>query len=157
MEFQSTRPLRGATRPALHARRDLQYFNPRAPCGARPENDRRREAVTRDFNPRAPCGARPCGRPSCRAVRYFNPRAPCGARHAAGLGAVQKDDISIHAPLAGRDTSCLVVITTTAYFNPRAPCGARPFARISSVPLVCEFQSTRPLRGATASGEVTPK
>ena len=55
----------------------------------------------------------------------FNPRAPCGARPA-------------------------VVKFVAAYkgFNPRAPCGARPMPsylrRIRS-----EFQSTRPMRGAT--------
>ena len=78
-EFQSTRPMRGATWEqdcsgerycisihAPHAGRDdfnsfnviqWNYFNPRAPCGARlaPEELGPRK---RNFNPRAPCGAR---------------------------------------------------------------------------------------------------
>ena len=33
--FQSTRPMRGATRRASAAGRGSSYFNPRAPCGAR--------------------------------------------------------------------------------------------------------------------------
>ena len=33
----------------------------------------------------------------------FNPRAPCGARLAAEEGDDHDDDISTHAPLAGRD------------------------------------------------------
>ena len=81
------------------------YFNPRAPCGARPP--------------------RPC--PLCPAGPYFNPRAPCGARRLGAAGEHQPLQISIHAPLAGRD-GC----QTVARWFPRS------------------FQSTRPLRGATA-------
>ena len=82
-EFQSTRPMRGATRSsrvrackrgvsihAPHAGRDRSSpscqgcsgsFNPRAPCGARRVSDRR-ASTTACFNPRAPCGARPSRR-----------------------------------------------------------------------------------------------
>ena len=35
LPFQSTRPLRGATRSGCRRRPDGRYFNPRAPCGAR--------------------------------------------------------------------------------------------------------------------------
>ena len=58
----------------------------------------------------------------------FNPRAPCGAR-LGGLGA--------------RRAFCFD-------FNPRAPCGAR---RIRPLPALSpgQFQSTRPMRGATHS------
>ena len=35
-EFQPTRPLRGATQEEEHHERIQIYFNPRAPCGARP-------------------------------------------------------------------------------------------------------------------------
>ncbi len=62
----------------------------------------------------------------CVSSRNFNPRAPCGARLNAGdLGDVP-EEISIHAPHAGRDV-------TDAGQN-RKP---------------SEFQSTRPMRGAT--------
>ena len=56
-----------------------RYFNPRAPCGARP-------ALVFlvsfgfHFNPRAPCGARPNKSIGILATFDFNPRAPCGAR-----------------------------------------------------------------------------
>ena len=128
--FQPTRPLRGATGYYSHpdsmplisthaplAGRDIaivkffnlyRYFNPRAPCGARPlvldgaliehcisthaplaGRDRRRlhfGRIRKNFNPRAPCGARPgnAGR-TRRAGSHFNPRAPCGARRWAGF------------------------------------------------------------------------
>ena len=82
----------------------------------------------------------------------------------------EKKDISIHAPLAGRDLFSPVGQSLYADFNPRAPRGARP--RRSGIrrklknfnpraprgarPWYCpecrkirEFQSTRPSRGAT--------
>ncbi len=60
-EFQSTRPMRGATRCNLRQLEQREHFNPRAPCGAR----RMTDAFTcrrSYFNPRAPCGARPAAR-----------------------------------------------------------------------------------------------
>ena len=80
---------------------------------------------------------------------YFNPRAPRGARlyfyddHSSA--AVH---ISIHAPLAGRDSCSSNCLFISSYFNPRAPRGARPPANLCW----CShwiFQSTRPSRGAT--------
>ena len=57
-KFQSTRPVRGATIFRHLSTVQMQYFNPRAPCGARP--DPSGWANRHDyFNPRAPCGARP--------------------------------------------------------------------------------------------------
>ena len=102
-KFQSTRPMRGATRA-------------REP----------KEQDGRDFNPRAPCGARPARTP---------PQTPIIS-------------ISIHAPHAGRDNEeCERIVATVEFqstrpmrgatrirsctstscgdFNPRAPCGAR--------------------------------
>ena len=63
---------------------------------------------------------------------YFNPRAPCGARRA-----VQEQ----YAP--------------NQHFNPRAPCGARPGSPTATIMLTL-FQSTRPMRGATASSSARP-
>ena len=125
-EFQPTRPLRGATAAAPAPSPGKWNFNPRAPCGARPEGNissltqtvfqptRPLRGATRaadrdtkehqDFNPRAPCGARP--RPASAWTRrtYFNPRAPCGARRRDRLRQRHCLHISTHAPLAGRDT-----------------------------------------------------
>ena len=57
LEFQSTRPMRGAT-ILIFVLTGLDVdFNPRAPCGARPETFPH-DFVSVDFNPRAPCGAR---------------------------------------------------------------------------------------------------
>ena len=85
------------------------------------------------FNPRAPCGAR--RRKRCRLTRSsrFNPRAPCGARPSAA-----------RPPCRRRR------------FNPRAPCGAQ-LILFTSKSIISMFQSTRPVRGATAAQEEARK
>ena len=81
---------------------------------------------------------------------YFNPRAPCGARPGACVPLLSVMPISIHAPLAGRDSPAICTPSPRADFNPRAPCGARQLLLSQQVDHP-EFQSTRPLRGATGA------
>ena len=57
--------------------------------------------------------------------------------------------ISIHAPHAGRDGRPSSTTFFGRNFNPRAPCGARRRTR-PRLSLDRTFQSTRPMRGATA-------
>ena len=57
--------------------------------------------------------------------------------------------ISIHAPLAGCDTIALIRPLVGFHFNPRTPCGVRPEEPRSMADMLT-FQSTHPLRGATA-------
>ena len=124
----------------------IDDFNPRAPCGARHKIG----SLIRNFmhfNPRAPCGARPRRPISTSGMRNFNPRAPCGARLVLVRRCCVKC-ISIHAPLAGRDCAPPPAPACTHHFNPRAPCGARQ-GEIARWYSRSEFQSTRPLRGAT--------
>ena len=57
--------------------------------------------------------------------------------------------ISIHAPHAGRDGDLIPLgCKSWNHFNPRAPCGARRSTSTMVSPS-SEFQSTRPMRGAT--------
>ena len=61
--------------------------------------------------------------------------------------------VSIHAPHAGRDGRKSSRSSVQSCFNPRAPCGARlEFGKVGIEFQM--FQSTRPMRGATAK-EVT--
>ena len=119
-------PLAGRDDHNAAGDRGRNYFNPRAPCGARPELPKT-EVKTTDFNPRAPCGARPTrGELWTNIALYFNPRAPCGARLQAVKAIASHMLISTHAPLAGRDGSIgQALFGQHAHFNPRAPCGAR--------------------------------
>ena len=81
-----------------------------------------------NFNPRTPCGVRPHSPRKGAFFYYFNPRTPCGVRHVPAGCCVTVAVISIHAPLAGCDLHKSVV------------------EMIDS-----KFQSTHPLRGATAA------
>ena len=146
-EFQSTHPLRGATFLAFGGFRLPFNFNPRTPCGVRPEV-RRMESTLLHFNPRTPCGVRPATAiaahmsaefqsthplrgatrvtpPAPRHPLHFNPRTPCGVRPPEKHIRSSSCSISIHAPLAGCDagaykTTC--VQTVISIHAPLAGC-----------------------------------
>ena len=58
--------------------------------------------------------------------------------------------ISIHAPLAGCDEKNVIQSSYRSNFNPRTPCGVRP-PKPQEAAQAAPFQSTHPLRGATAA------
>ena len=58
--------------------------------------------------------------------------------------------ISIHAPLTGCDTAQHFTKRQVQNFNPRTPYGMRPYSNFSSRSPSLIFQSTHPLRDATA-------
>ena len=125
-QFQSTRPIRGATLTKILDSQQMIHFNPRAPYGARPkplsatrlpptfQSTRPIRGATppaisarpsaRYFNPRAPYGARRSISLCALTHKHFNPRAPYGARHTAQQQKPQNAIISIHAPHTGRDS-----------------------------------------------------
>ena len=145
-------------------------FNPRAPCGARPPPATSAKRL-RCFNPRAPCGAR---QDTCRKYRYtcsvsihaprvgrdswrlsrrrwrilFQSTRPMrGATLCLDDDAVGQD-VSIHAPHAGRDhrsghTYCWPVVSI------HAPHAGRDYGVCPRTLHQRLFQSTRPMRGAT--------
>ena len=83
----------------------------------------------------------------------FQPTRPLrGATFQAHPVFAQDDQISTHAPLAGRDTSSPSHSRRRMNFNPRAPCGARLTGHRLKI-TVRVFQPTRPLRGATGRGD----
>ena len=82
-EFQSTRPIRGATSGSCTSWPTVRYFNPRAPYGARPPTSLTPSRPAY-FNPRAPYGARRARAASLVSSPNFNPRAPYGARLCCG-------------------------------------------------------------------------
>ena len=106
------------------------YFNPRAPYGARLAWTTQ-ERPPWYFNPRAPYGARRPDRWRSCGPAYFNPRAPYGARLQVQILIRTDKIISIHAPHTGRD-----------------------WLMVPGILYTWEFQSTRPIRGAT-SGSCT--
>ena len=102
-----------------------------------------------DFNPRSPCGERQaeCARQSY--INRFQSTLPvrgatsCRREHEIPL------PISIHAPRAGSDQTYERYGAKGINFNPRSPCGER-LCRPRLHRVVKEFQSTLPVRGATA-------
>ena len=148
-------------------------FNPRTPCGVR-RWIRLLLPGTTNFNPRAPCGARlPPALVGCLADLFQSTRPVWGATSSA-MPSTRTMMISIHAPRVGRDkrndkqrhhcknfnprAPCgarrrlrAVHAGPHTHFNPRAPCGARPKI-VAFYGLNDEFQSTRPVWGATIAG-----
>ena len=125
IEFQSTRPLRGATRQAAaRAGRPDAFQSTRPLRGATWVNGKM--LIIREFQSTRPLrGATKQSWLGRLALRGFNPRAPCGARPAEWRAINYLGAVSIHAPLAGRDTSTRSRLSGHSGFNPRAPCGAR--------------------------------
>ena len=103
------------------------------------------------FNPRAPCGARPGGTGiGCTEEGFQSTRPVWGATrdHASRRGTVC---ISIHAPRVGRDCAhaFLVQQSRISIHAPRVGRDTRPRWTRLAPP---SFQSTRPVWGATVDG-----
>ncbi len=124
MSFQSTHPLRGATR-RRHGAVCAILISIHAPLAGCDCLRRAASANAIYFNPRTPCGVRPF-RGSIRSkftqISIHAPLAGCDVR---GLRPAVQLHISIHAPLAGCDVSALHLAPPARNFNPRTPCGVR--------------------------------
>ena len=106
--FQSTRPLRGAT-ALLGINAVVLSISTHAPLAGRDPWARRCSGRSCDFNPRAPCGARRYSVSTASEPSLFQPTRPLrGATHFAGNVYVLQD-ISTHAPLAGRDSKSVQI------------------------------------------------
>ncbi len=123
--FQSTLPVRGATQ-ILQRQNVVDAISIHAPRAGSDSVILLINSSKAHFNPRSPCGERLALQNLVYVLRYFNPRSPCGERrpdfwHLCGwLG------ISIHAPRAGSDLStCACSAPRSTDFNPRSPCGER--------------------------------
>ena len=170
--FQSTRPMRGATFwrngilqyrsvsiHAPHAGRDtcrsnspvsMRRFNPRAPCGAR---QRIIVKVIAEFvfQSTRPMRGATCGMTFSVLPRRFQSTRPMRGATYHVRDACNQRRVSIHAPHAGRDHDWIRCTCCLGSFNPRAPCGARRESLVY-LNVDVEFQSTRPMRGATPRG-----
>ena len=145
--FQSTRPMRGATPRHAHYHL-ISFISIHAPHAGRDDDRRGQKTVNRYFNPRAPCGARPAapvvevlpkeisihaphaGRDlraiiSFAPMKIFQSTRPMRGATTSGVSTFVVDGISIHAPHAGRDSQAAMEPRQREHFNPRAPCGAR--------------------------------
>ena len=150
--FQSTRPVRGATLKAVSAD-VLQSISIHAPRAGRDAVGLCTDCHHFPFQSTRPVrGATHC-KGSKRKRQSISIHAPRAGRDAFHVACWLRCHISIHAPRAGRDSSIGLSAMDSLHFNPRAPCGARQrmYGWLWDAYI---FQSTRPVRGATASGEV---
>ena len=163
--------MRGATLPARGKIARIRDFNPRTPCGVRPfapEGSIMRFSFQSTHPLRGATILQHTGvnvnsisihallagcdnylTISWEVSKYFNPRTPCGVRQYWYNLACSWPLISIHAPLAGCDAPLFGSFTVSRDFNPRTPCGVRHRA-FGNAHLAAQFQSTHPMRGATA-------
>ena len=133
VSFQSTRPLRGATGQDRTGVGGGLYFNPRAPCGARPLS-LRFALLHPDFQSTRPLRGATSLSALCPPPPGISIHAPLAGRDAGLYQEGAGGAISIHAPLAGRDRCKHNLPHAPLDFNPRAPCGARRTAWTTSRP-----------------------
>ena len=168
--FQSTRPVWGATWERTCMEYGLSQISIHAPRVGRDAGGARNPAEFMHFNPRAPCGARPSIVRSCFATVPISIHAPRVGRDSRRFPGKVWLCISIHAPRVGRDSFSFPRRVQRRNFNPRAPCGARQTGPLPGAGhpisihaprvgrdrrededkrLAAQFQSTRPVWGAT--------
>ena len=127
-------------------------FNPRTPCGVRPELEQE-ETMTGKISIHAP-------RVGCDGLYSFalifssdfNPRTPCGVRQPRASSAMSPPPFQSTHPVWGATTDHRVPSRPPQNFNPRTPCGVRPKPPAHAVGIFT-FQSTHPVWGATYAKE----
>ena len=129
LEFQSTRPMRGATVKSVAAGLP-NIVSIHAPHAGRDQQMMRSRRRLLCFNPRAPCGARPAWTSAQTDHCLFQSTRPVWGATNHAIDAVRYGTVSIHAPRVGRD-----VVFPEALPPPN------------------KFQSTRPVWGATEDWE----
>ena len=146
--FQSTRPMRDATLVGIFCNSYPFYFNPRVPCGTRHFLFILKNISFISIH------ASHAGRDSLffsfsfSIIFYFNPRVPCGTRRICKSGVVVSRKISIHASHAGRDFVRFPPTCVLIKFQSTRPMRDATAVRVVLIRLL-SFQSTRPMRDAT--------
>ena len=146
--FQSTRPVWGATRWRRQSR-FAPVISIHAPRVGRDASAGRSSPSTTDFNPRAPCGARRWRSFSRRCWTRFQSTRPVWGATRAGHRGRRPRLISIHAPRVGRDRMHKVAFVQQYGISIHAPRVGRDLAAELEVLDIPQFQSTRPVWGAT--------
>ena len=171
--FQSTLPLRGATR-GCRIEHEVAKISIHAPLAGSDQSDIVRDQFGLQFQSTLPLRgatvaiARHVARRKIsihaplagsdrrtaasrrKSLCDFNPRSPCGERRLPGWIPLFPQKFQSTLPLRGATSCAAAGRRRKADFNPRSPCGER----LPSVPHRARyppFQSTLPLRGATCN------
>ena len=111
----------------------------------------KRFAILNYFNPRAPCGARPAKGVGTFGTSLFQSTRPVWGATVVCRSPANTPMISIHAPRVGRDLRCLPCSASQCTISIHAPrVGRDQFIHDTSAAKI-RFQSTRPVWGATTS------
>ena len=151
MEFQSTLPARGATRPPFFVWKD-GLFQSTLPARGATGAYLRRIGYHR-ISIHAPReGSDGCVSPPKRLPQNFNPRSPRGERPCPPWQACNCQRISIHAPREGSDPTRPSISETLMLFQSTLPARGATRYDIATSAAATQFQSTLPARGATGQG-----
>ena len=144
--FQSTHPLRGATKTVVIALR-IDLFQSTHPLRGATTCSRPSPTPSWRFQSTHPLrGATKVQAWQAIPGSNFNPRTPCGVRRGVCSQSALRIPISIHAPLAGCDGTARVRRSGLTYFNPRTPCGVRQ-AGAAGCPGAASISIHAPLAG----------
>ena len=169
--FQSTHPLRGATRRST-SKLQVSIISIHAPLAGCDKIQATKIRLSRYFNPRTPCGVRPflsavllvysvlfqsthplrgatgeVWHPDRKGAEFQSTHPLRGATVFVVRGPKWTIFQSTH-PLRGATRPRVRHPSPVYYFNPRTPCGVRPTIP-TGTRSAGTFQSTHPLRGAT--------
>ena len=149
--FQSTHPLRGATQ-TIQTASDQRRFQSTHPLrGATRESDSHDNSNIFQSTHPLRGATKKSRRPALKFL--FQSTHPLRGATSRRVQFTIVGKISIHAPLAGCDRSVGALACPPIYFNPRTPCGVRRIGLTGLFTCIL-FQSTHPLRGATPDGLV---
>ena len=122
--FQSTLPLRGATKPEPEDSTPTGVsIHP--PLAGSDGTGRSRVWRRSYFNPHSPCGERLFCTRSMNGKNVFQSTLPLRGATTDRFGGLHARFISIHTSLAGSDHKPLTIFVPTSNFNPHSPCGER--------------------------------
>ena len=148
--FQSTHPLRGATRAARPEQDRANYFNPRTPCGVRQEH-KPPNTFAAQFQSTHPLrGATELALSGCCCYVFQSTHPLRGATCTKRSNFLYRSFQSTH-PLRGATIFVLPTIQPFELISIHAPLAGCDQTRSCCPPELPQFQSTHPLRGATAA------
>ena len=146
--FQSTRPIRGATRHVLAHQSNLQFQSTRPIRGATYDKSEIREQLSIFQSTRPIRGATPQAR-KASVTTCISIHAPHTGRDSTVTCLTRWCIISIHAPHTGRDYNFPERSAIFIDISIHAPHTGRDLCRCNDFRAAVLFQSTRPIRGAT--------
>ena len=149
-KFQSTRPIRGATLCLFRRLTLFRDFNPRAPYGARRTKILLTTLQTLFQSTRPIRGATIFQNSHSGSTTLFQSTRPIRGATLCRLAPNHHVDISIHAPHTGRDGYKRLVTYILDTISIHAPHTGRDCGQLCTPACPLRFQSTRPIRGATA-------